>query len=405
MSISVRAAAALVLAGAFLILPAAPAQARAAACLRPPAPKATIKDVPYEDRLYDPARLARLATGTGIHVAVIDSGVDAGNPQLAGKVMKGADLLHGSDGTQDCVGHGTGVAGIIAAGARDGVGFVGLAPGVKIVPVRVSEYEDPGGDVTGDPGDPGTAHDLARAIRWAATTGDAQVINLSLTTSRDGSAEVCAAADDAYRRGVVLVAAAGNVAAGKKAPQDESEPFPAGCPHVIGVGAVGPDGTRSAFSRSGPWVDIVAAGYEITTTWPGRGENVQDGTSFATPFVAATAALILQRFPGSTPDAVADRLTATADPAPGGPGDAGYGAGLLNPYRALTEVVTPAAGGRPAAAVRPSADPSLVALENRRAHARTASLIVAAVGAGLVAVLVLAALILRRGRRRGWRPA
>ncbi len=392
-----RATAALVVAGALLVVPAAPAQARAAACDPPPAPGRTIADVPYEDRLYDPARLAPLATGAGVRVAVVDSGVDAGNPQLTGRVVKGLDLLHGSDGTQDCVGHGTGVAGVIAAGARDGVGFTGLAPGVTIVPVRVSEREDIDGKATGDPGN---ARDLAHAIRWAATTGHAQVINLSLTAPAAGAAEICAAAADAYRHGVVLVAAAGN-----NAPQDTSEPYPAGCAHVIGVGAVGPAGSRSSYSRPGTWVDIAAAGDGITTTWPGHGQNVQNGTSFATPFVAATAALILQRFPGSTPDTVARRLADTADPAPGGRGDDGYGAGLLNPYRALTEVLAPAGGAGPAPAAVHSADPALVALENRRAHARTASLIVAAAGGGLVAVMVLTALILRRGRRRGWHPA
>jgi type VII secretion-associated serine protease mycosin len=391
-----RTAAAVVV--ATIVLPAAPAYARAgSACESTPEPGRTIAAVPYEDRLYDPARLTPLATGKGVRVAVIDSGVDTANPQLHGRVVPGLDLLRNSDGTQDCVGHGTGVAGIIAAVPRAGVGFTGLAPGVTIVPVRVSEQENIGGKATG--GDPGNAHDLAQAIRWAATTGHARVINMSLTSSKEGETEICAAVADAVRRNVVVVAAAGN-----DADKDNSEPFPAGCAGAIGVGAVGPAGTRSEYSRHGDWVALVATGDGITTTAPGSGQQVLSGTSLATPFVAATAALILDRFPDSTPADVAERLRVTADPAPGGRGD-GYGAGLLNPYRALTETVTPP----PAAAVAPDArrvaNPALVAREHRRDRARTASLIVAAAGVGLVVILVAAAAILRRGRRRGWRPA
>jgi membrane-anchored mycosin MYCP len=379
---------------ALLALPAVPARAPASGCDTAPPPGTAITAVPYEDRLYDPARLAPLATGRGIRVAVVDSGVDATNPQLKGRVAAGLDLLRHSDGRQDCVGHGTGVAGVIAAVPRAGIGFAGLAPGVTVVPVRVSERENLDGKATGDPGN---AADLARAVRWAATTGHAQVINLSLTAPKEAEPVICPAVADAIRRGVVVVAAAGNDAS-----TDNSEPYPAGCAGVIGVGAVGPTGMHSSYSRSGTWVTLAAAGDQITTTAPGSGLTTLNGTSLATPFVAATAALIRQRFPGSTPAEVTRRLTATADPAPGGA--AQYGAGLLNPYRALTETVT-AGGAAPAPAAVPGPDPATVARQGRRDRARTTSLVVAAAGIGLVVALVAAAAILRRGRRRGWHPA
>src|SRR3954465_14524340 len=107
----------------------APAPARAATvCDSPPPPATVAKGTPVEDQLYGPARLAPLATGAGVRVAVIDSGVDAANPQWHGRVAAGKDLLRGdSDGRQDCAGHGTGVAGIIAAGPAAGVPFRGLA--------------------------------------------------------------------------------------------------------------------------------------------------------------------------------------------------------------------------------------------------------------------------------------
>ena len=114
------------------------------------------KDTPFEDRLYDLGRLAPLATGAGVRVAVIDSGVDAGHPQLRGRVDRGRDLLHGDpDAREDCVGHGTGVASIIAAEPVDGVGFHGLAPGATVVPVRITEKEQIDGRDVGDDGTPG----------------------------------------------------------------------------------------------------------------------------------------------------------------------------------------------------------------------------------------------------------
>lgn len=393
----VRAVAAVAAAGLSVVV--APGAARAVtACRTSPEAGRSISAMPYEDRLYDPARLAPLATGAGVRVAVVDSGVDASNPQLRGRVVAGLDLLRDSDGRQDCVGHGTGVAGVIAARAQAGVGFAGLAPGVTVVPVRVSEQENVGGASTGDSGDP---RDLARAIRWAATTGRAQVITMSLTTPAAGEADICPAVADAVRRGVVVVAAAGNDAD----KGDNAEPHPAGCPGAIGVGAVGPAGTRSAYSRHGSWVTLVAAGDGVTTTAVGGGQQQLSGTSLATPFVAATAALIRQRFPGLSPAQVRQRLVVTADPAPGGPGDDGYGAGLLNPYRAVTEAVAGPPAAAPVAAAVPVADPAVAAREDRRERARTVSLIVAGAGLGLVAALITGAQIVRRGRRRGWRPA
>ena len=138
-----------------VLLPAVPARAAVHVCEQPPAPGTVSKAMPYEDRLYDLPRLSAVATGAGVRVAVIDSGVDAGHPQLAGGVARGLDLLHGDpDGRQDCVGHGTGVAGIIAARAVPGVPFRGLAPQATIVPVRISEQEQIDGAQVGAKGSP-----------------------------------------------------------------------------------------------------------------------------------------------------------------------------------------------------------------------------------------------------------
>jgi type VII secretion-associated serine protease mycosin len=382
------------------VLVIAPGQARAAnVCDTLPGVAPTSKAVPYEDQLYDPGRLAPLATGAGIRVAVIDSGVDATHPQLRDHVLRGRDELHhDATGRQDCVGHGTAVAGIIAAQPEPGVGMRGLAPGVQILPIRVSEQEKIDGKAQGDGGSPAT---FAQAITWAADPdgGDAQVINLSLVMIVDDAA-VRTAVAGAIARGVVVVAAAGN-----DATEGNARPYPASYPGVIGVGAIGPDGQRASFSQHGDYVDIMAAGTQLTVAARRAGQTTQQGTSFAAPFVAATVALILQRFGPLSPAQVTRRLVATADPAPGGGRSDEYGYGLLNPYRALTETLGPDQPPAPAAMVMHTQDPVAVALAARRAHAEDMSLVAAAIGAGIVALVGVFAIVFRRGRRRGWRPA
>jgi subtilisin family serine protease len=189
---------------------------------------------------------------------------------------------------------------------------------------------------------------------------------------------------------------------------------------VIGVGALTSDGVRAPYSQHGDYVDVVAAGDKITAALPGGGLKVDSGTSFAAPLVAATAALIKERFPDATPAEVARRIEATADPAPGGPpaqpsGPTGsgddaarnpeYGFGLLNPYRALTETLGPASPAAPVPEVVQAQDPATVARAARRAEAQNSALLIAAIGAGAVLVIALVAIVLRRGRRRGWQPA
>jgi hypothetical protein len=174
---------------------------------------------------------------------------------------------------------------------------------------------------------------------------------------------------------------------------------------VIGVGAVTPAGAHAGYSQRGDYVDLVAIGDGVTVAARGAGNRVEQGTSFATPFVAATAALILQRFGDLSPAEVARRLTATADPAPGGPDSAEYGAGLLNPYRAVTEALGPDTRPPAVAQMMSGDDPAAVARAARRAESRDRAVLFAAAGAGAVLLVGAAALIVRRGRRRGWAPA
>ncbi|MEV1144002.1 type VII secretion-associated serine protease mycosin [Micromonospora sp. NPDC049799] len=373
------------------------AGARAPGCATPLAPSRPVAATPWTQQRYAPERLAPLATGAGVTVAVVDSGVDRVHPQLAGRVLTGADLLDpGGDGTRDCAGHGTGVASIIAAAPRPGVAFRGLAPDARVLPVRVSEQQVVDGRESGRTV---SAADFARAIRWAVDEG-ADVLNLSVVLYADDPA-VRAAIAHAVDRDVVVVAAAGNLHE-----NGDPRPYPAAYDGVLGVGAIGADGTRSPFSQTGPYVDLVAPGGDVLMAAPRQGHLRAEGTSYAVPFVAATAALLRQYRPELDATEVARRIVATTDPAPGDPAGGAYGAGVLNPYRAVTETGGGASGEvRPAAALADDrADPARLAQRERRATARDRALLVAGISGAAVAVAVLLALVVPRGARRRWQP-
>ncbi|MDG4790504.1 type VII secretion-associated serine protease mycosin [Micromonospora sp. WMMD1102] len=358
-------------------------------------PAQPITTLPWAQQRYAPERLAPLATGAGVTVAVIDSGVDDTHPQMRGRVLRGRDFL-GSDqnGKRDCARHGTGVASIIAAAPREGTPFRGFAPDAKILPIRVSEQKVIEGKESGDSVTVGT---FAQSIRWAVDNG-ADVINLSVVYYSDNPA-LRAAVEYAVRKDVVIVAAAGNLN------QDKNpRPFPTSYDGVIGVGSVGEDGAVSQFSQRGDYVDLVAPGGGVVVAAPERGHVLDNGTSYATPFVTATAALIRQYHPELDARQVAQRLIAAADPVPGSDRNA-YGAGLLNPYRAVTDTAAPAR--RPEAAGLPphQVDPAEVAQAQRRSVAQERALWVAGLAGTVALMALLLAVVLPRGMRRGWRPA
>lgn len=400
----------LVLVGAVIAVAVPPVAAGPAAAMAVPPPAArlavpgcensepppkVITAMPWPQTRYAPVRLAPLATGAGVTVAVIDSGVDDTHPQMKGRVVAGRDFLDaGLDGTRDCVRHGTGVASIIAATPRDGVAFRGLAPQAKILPVRVSEQKAIDGKESGRTVGIET---FAESIRWAVDNG-ADVINLSVVYYQDDAALKSAIAY-AAQKDVVVVAAAGN-----KNGDGNPVPYPASYDGVIGVGAIGEDGQIQPFSQRGPYVDLVAPGAKVLMAAPERGHQEDAGTSYATPFVAAAAALIRQYWPDLKAPQVAERLIATADPASGTDRNA-YGAGVLNPYRAVTDTGAPAR--RPAAPGLPpyQLDPEEVARAERRSVTQERALWVAGLAGAVAGVALLLAVVLPRGSRRGWRPA
>ncbi|SCL66880.1 type VII secretion-associated serine protease mycosin [Micromonospora chersina] len=274
----------------------------------------------------------RTSTGRGVVVAVIDSGVDGTHPDLAGQVLPGLDLVtpDGSDGP-DPVGHGTTVAGLIAGRADDDRGVVGLAPDARILPVRVLDDENRYDD----------AMIVAKGVRWAVDNG-ARVINLSLGGGGDSPA-LAAALDYAFARDVVVVACTGNLATSNS----PKVWYPAREPGVLAVAGLDRN-SQNLWSGS-------ITGHETVLTAPatalygartnGGYWRVQ-GTSFAAPLVAATAALVRSRYPQLSAGDVVNRLITTArDLGPTGRDDR-FGFGLVDPVAALTTDV-PSVGRNP----------------------------------------------------------
>ncbi|MGW6197217.1 type VII secretion-associated serine protease mycosin [Kribbella sp. NPDC055110] len=355
------------------------------------------KALPWAQQLLMPQRAWPFSTGSGVTVAVIDSGVDADHPQLRrpGKVLPGHDFYVPGKlpGNYDCISHGTGVAGIIAADGRPGIGFEGVAPGARILPVRISERET---DTNGNTEeiDPKI---LANGIKYAVDA-KARVINLSVAGFRD-QPPVRKAIAYAVAHDVVVVAAVGN---GQSSDDGPLPSYPASYPGVIGVGAIDNSGARVSASQVGPYVDLVAPGGSVLAPTRVAGHAYEDGTSFAAPFVAGTAALVRAAWPKLTAAQVAQRLLATADPARGGTGSLEYGAGIVDPYRAVTEGLAVGAAKKLPAAHVPPPDEHELALaawwQSRGVVARSTAVL----AGGAMAIVVLLAWLMTAGHRRRW---
>ena len=258
--------------------------------------------------------------GKGVTVAVVDTGVQADHPDLDARVLPGVAFQNGGPaepgaGGTDPNGHGTHVAGIIAAG-DNGVGVVGVAPKVDILPVRVL-----------GPDGSGPNSDISRGITWAVDHG-AEVINISVG-SEVNSASVSTAVSYATSHGVTVVAAAGNGGAAG------TPKYPAALPDVIAVAALNKDGSIASYSTNGPYVDVAAPGTDILSTVPTSTWTSLSGTSMASPHVAALAALIVGARGAVAPAAMLARLTTTATDAGPAGFDPAYGWGRIDPIAAL----------------------------------------------------------------------
>lgn len=330
----------------------------------------------------------RLATGRGQVVAVVDSGVDARNTHLTGAVSKGQSFAGGA-ATDDAKGHGTAIAGIIAARQVKGSVLVGAAPGATILPVRV-HVKDPRTRV------------IAEGIRWAAQHG-ADVINVSLSTgpSDPDLPALRSAVAEAVKRDAVVVAAAGNRAEPEAYTQVQ---YPAGLPGVVGVAASNAAGDVDDFSVHGEHVDLAAPGSNVLISFRNNGDCIvgldQPFSSYATAYVSGLAAQLRERFPDDTAEQIVNRLESTADRPRRSARDDLQGWGLIQPIAALTSVSnappgTPAAGDQQASSAGIS---TTTAAKDPDEPARTRLLWWTLVMSALLAVALIAYPLARRPR-------
>ncbi|MGG6309890.1 S8 family peptidase [Paenibacillus macerans] len=205
-------------------------------------------------------------------VAVVDTGVDLKHPDLQGRLLQGYNVIAPDQQPTDDVGHGTHVAGIISANVNNGEGIAGMMWGGKILPVKAL-------DKSGS----GTTYSVAQGIIWATDHG-AKVINMSLGNYADAQF-LHEAIKYAYERDVVLIAATGN-------DNTERPGYPAAYPEVLSVSATDYNLQKASFSNYGDYIDVMAPGESIASTYPDNQYAALSGTSMASPHVAALAALI-----------------------------------------------------------------------------------------------------------------
>ncbi len=284
------------------------------------------------DRAWDIVR------SSPITIAVIDTGVDPGHPDLVGALLPGrAFLTNLSTGcarvANDDNSHGTHVTGIIAANANNGIGIAGVAFGAKILPLKALDCEGAG-----------LLSDVAQAIVYATDQG-ARIVSISLGSGAD-SPTMRSALQYATSRDVLVVVAAGNC--GLSTPLNprcsavNEVSFPAAYPEALAVGATDIDDTRAPFSTQGTYVDVSAPGRRIVSTVPTYATKVGalnyaafSGTSQATPLVAGIAALVWTRDPSLTAAQVRERILTTSDDLGAAGRDDIFGSGRVNALRAV----------------------------------------------------------------------
>ncbi|MGW0250961.1 type VII secretion-associated serine protease mycosin [Nocardia goodfellowii] len=336
-------------------------------CAEPALRGSAPQEPPLAQRVLGLEEAWQFSRGAGQKVAVIDTGVNRHWRLPA--LQAGGDFVSDTDGTVDCDGHGTFVAGLIAARPSLEDGFAGVAPEAEILAIRQlsSAYEAKDRNRREEPGvitreGYGTVNTLAAGVVRAVDMG-ATVINISEVAcipsggnSADGA--LGAAVKYAYDRNVVVVAAAGNTMQGTACEKQNDRAGWAAVgtivtpawftPYVLSVASMEPDGTVSPFSLHGPWVGVAAPGREIVSldskpggaglvnaTQTNEGYSTIDGTSFSSAYVSGLAALVRSRFPELTAAQVIDRIKLTAQAPDNGRNDK-IGHGLVDPLAALT---------------------------------------------------------------------
>ncbi|MBO8170470.1 MAG: S8 family peptidase [Bacillaceae bacterium] len=235
--------------------------------------------IPWGVRKVSAPKVWPKTRGSGVKIGVIDTGIDRTHPDLRSRVAGGVDVREGDSPFRDLNGHGTHIAGIIAA-ALNHEGIVGVAPEASLYSIRAFGAEGTG-----------STTDVIEGIDWAIDHG-MDIINMSFG-SEEGSQAERNAVRAALDAGIIMLAAAGN--AGGRVD------FPARYRGVIGVGAITINNRIPSFSNRGRGVDFVEPGVDILSTWPGGSYRRLDGTSMATAHLSGIAAIFLSVFPDLTP--------------------------------------------------------------------------------------------------------
>lgn len=254
--------------------------------------------------------------GTGVTIAILDSGVDGTHPDLTGKLVPGWNFYDGNSNTSDVYGHGTKVAGSAAAASNNGVGVTGVAWNAKIMPVRISDTAGYAFYST-----------IAEGIYWAADKG-AKVVNVSYSVQ--GSTSIQSAANYLRSKGGIVVNSAGNTGALDSSPANSA---------LISVSATGSTDIKTSWSSYGDYVDIAAPGAGIWTTTRGGGYASVSGTSFSSPITAGVIALMMSANPALTPTELESILKSTAVDLGTAGGDREYGAGRINAAPAVQKAL------------------------------------------------------------------
>lgn len=234
-----------------------------------------------------------VSSGSGVKVAVIDTGIDRDHPDLQANLVGCVNFIQSWKTCEDDNGHGTHVAGIIAA-QNNSIGVVGVAPQARLYALKVLDRRGSG-----------YLSDIIEALEWSVANGIG-VINMSL-----GTASNVQSFHDAIMRvagaGITQVAAAGN-----SGPSANTVTYPAKYPEVVAVAAIDSNNNVTSWSSRGPEVDIAAPGASVYSTYRGNSYRTLSGTSMASPHVAGVVALRLALYPGQSPQSIESLLEATA---------------------------------------------------------------------------------------------
>jgi membrane-anchored mycosin MYCP len=362
----------------------------------------------------------KLTRGSGQRVAIIDTGV-APHPRLPGMVA-GGDYVFTGDGTQDCDGHGTAVAGILSAAVdpSHADGFSGVAPAARLISIRQSSTKF-GAVADSSHSGFGDVDTMAAAVRTAADLG-ASVINISSVacirteSTLDDRALGAALSYAVDVKDAVVVVAAGNTGAGQCPAQQPQATWDTATvavspawydDYVLTVASVNIQGEPSSFTLAGPWVDVAAPG-EAVLSLSSSGEGLTNGlagphgstplsgTSYAAPVVSGLAALIRSRFPKLTARQVMQRIEATAHHPPGGR-DPLVGAGMVDFLAAVSTDPAPNPARTPSRPPVPTLPPPVPAPAGH--SGRGAAFTGAAICGGVLVVMLTTGAVTARLRR------